>query len=145
VSPTTEKTKSTPALSVDPLRRLARREVIWRTADNKEAADLYDDNPTTHRFVTLMHDPQYRLAIAWQNVAYNQAAASRVSTLAKGMAPPPRPNIVLVGAGKLVAGMHVALARGSCCLPASMSLAGGRAARPCPGRTNSEAEMKTNW
>jgi rhamnogalacturonan endolyase len=28
--------------------------------------------PTTNRFVTLMHDPQYRLAIAWQDVGYNQ-------------------------------------------------------------------------
>lgn len=28
--------------------------------------------PTVHRFVLLMHDPQYCLAIAWQNVAYNQ-------------------------------------------------------------------------
>jgi rhamnogalacturonan endolyase len=28
--------------------------------------------PTKHRFVTLMHDPQYRLAVAWQNVVYNK-------------------------------------------------------------------------
>lgn len=28
--------------------------------------------PTTYRLTTLMHDSQYRLAIAWQNVAYNQ-------------------------------------------------------------------------
>ncbi len=28
--------------------------------------------PTTYRLTTLMHDCQYRLAIAWQNVAYNQ-------------------------------------------------------------------------
>ncbi|MCU0874707.1 MAG: hypothetical protein MUE50_20440, partial [Pirellulaceae bacterium] len=27
---------------------------------------------TEHRIRTLMHDPQYRLSIAWQNVAYNQ-------------------------------------------------------------------------
>lgn len=28
--------------------------------------------PTNYRLTTLMHDCQYRLAIAWQNVAYNQ-------------------------------------------------------------------------
>lgn len=28
--------------------------------------------PTTYRLTTLMHDSQYRVAIAWQNVAYNQ-------------------------------------------------------------------------
>lgn len=28
--------------------------------------------PTTYRLTTLMHDSQYRLSIAWQNVAYNQ-------------------------------------------------------------------------
>jgi len=28
--------------------------------------------PTTYRLTTLMHDSQYRLAIAWQNVGYNQ-------------------------------------------------------------------------
>ncbi|MBR5535294.1 MAG: Ig-like domain-containing protein [Clostridia bacterium] len=28
--------------------------------------------PTTYRLTTLMHDCQYRLGIAWQNVAYNQ-------------------------------------------------------------------------
>jgi rhamnogalacturonan endolyase len=28
--------------------------------------------PTHHRFVTLMHDPQYRLSVAWQNVVYNK-------------------------------------------------------------------------
>lgn len=28
--------------------------------------------PTEHRLYTLMHDPQYLLAIAWQNVVYNR-------------------------------------------------------------------------
>ncbi|MGB3984466.1 MAG: hypothetical protein WBL69_01070, partial [Limnochordia bacterium] len=27
---------------------------------------------TEHRLYTFMHDRQYRVAIAWQNVAYNQ-------------------------------------------------------------------------
>ncbi|HLP26621.1 MAG TPA: rhamnogalacturonan lyase, partial [Acidobacteriota bacterium] len=64
-------TKSTPTLSVD-LWGDWREEVIWRTRDNS-ALHIYTSTiPTQHRLVTLMHDPQYRLSIAWQNVAYNQ-------------------------------------------------------------------------
>jgi rhamnogalacturonan endolyase len=31
------------------------------------------------RHFTLMHDPQYRLAVAWQNVAYDQAPRRRAA------------------------------------------------------------------
>lgn len=64
-------TKATPALSVD-LWGDWREEVIWRTRDNRELNIYTSAIPTRHRLVTLMHDPQYRLSIAWQNVAYNQ-------------------------------------------------------------------------
>lgn len=64
-------TKATPALSADILGDW-REEVIWRTEDGKELRIYTTTTPTNHRFPTLMHDPQYRLAIAWQNVAYNQ-------------------------------------------------------------------------
>jgi rhamnogalacturonan endolyase len=47
-------------------------EVIWRTTDNKELRIYSTTIPTKYRFYTLMHDPHYRLSIAWQNVAYNQ-------------------------------------------------------------------------
>ncbi len=64
-------TKATPTLSADLLGDW-REEVLWRTADN-QALRLYTTTiPTTTRRPTLMHDPQYRLSIAWQNVAYNQ-------------------------------------------------------------------------
>jgi rhamnogalacturonan endolyase len=46
--------------------------VIWRTNDNKELRIYTTTIPTSYRFCTLMHDPQYRVAIAWQNVSYNQ-------------------------------------------------------------------------
>jgi rhamnogalacturonan endolyase len=63
--------KATPALSADLLGDW-REEVIFRTADNN-ALRLYTTTiPTEHRITTLMHDPQYRLGIATQNVAYNQ-------------------------------------------------------------------------
>ena len=64
-------TKATPALSAD-LWGDWREEVIWRTRDNRELRIYTTTIPTPHRMVTLMQDPQYRLAIAWQNVAYNQ-------------------------------------------------------------------------
>ncbi len=64
-------TKATPALSGD-LWGDWREEVIWRTRDNRELRIYTSTWPTPHRLVALMQDPQYRLAIAWQNVAYNQ-------------------------------------------------------------------------
>jgi hypothetical protein len=48
--------------------------------------------PATNRLTTLMHDPQYRLAIAWQNVGYNQPPHPGFF-LGDGMSPAPRPNI----------------------------------------------------
>jgi rhamnogalacturonan endolyase len=64
-------TKSTPTLSADLLGDW-REEVIWPTTDGKELRLYTTTIPTKYRFVTLMQDPQYRMAIAWQNVAYNQ-------------------------------------------------------------------------
>jgi len=64
-------TKSTPCLSAD-LFGDWREEVIFRKSDNS-AIRIYTTNiPTTHKLYTLMHDTQYRVAIAWQNSAYNQ-------------------------------------------------------------------------
>lgn len=64
-------TKATPCLSADILGDW-REEVIWRTADNKELRIYTPTTLSTHYFYTLMHDPQYRLSIAWQNTSYNQ-------------------------------------------------------------------------
>ncbi|MEU5152948.1 carbohydrate-binding protein [Glycomyces sp. NPDC021274] len=64
-------TKATPGLSAD-LFGDWREEVVWRTSDNS-ALRIYATPSTTNlRIATLMHDPQYRVAIAWQNTAYNQ-------------------------------------------------------------------------
>ena len=41
-----------------------------------------------------MHDPQYRVAIAWQNVAYNQPPHPSFF-IGDRMAPPPRLPIVI--------------------------------------------------
>ena len=64
-------TKSNPALQAD-LFGDWREEVIWRTSNNA-ALRIYTTTDTTqYRLITLMHDPTYRVAVAWQNVAYNQ-------------------------------------------------------------------------
>ncbi len=64
-------TKSTPSLSAD-LCGDWREEVIWRTNDNSSLRIYTTTAVTPYRLTTLMHDRQYRLAIAWQNVGYNQ-------------------------------------------------------------------------
>jgi rhamnogalacturonan endolyase len=84
-------TKATPCLSAD-LFGDWREEVIWRTADNKELRIYTTTIPTQYRFYTLMHDPQYRLAIAWQNGSYNQPPHPGFY-LGEGMKQQPQPNI----------------------------------------------------
>lgn len=64
-------TKSTPTLSAD-LFGDWREEVIWPTTDNTKLRVYTTTDLTNERLYTLMHDSQYRVAIAWQNVAYNQ-------------------------------------------------------------------------
>lgn len=63
--------KATPALSAD-LFGDWREEVIFRTEDNRSLRIYTTTEATPYRFTTLMHNPQYRLSIAWQNVGYNQ-------------------------------------------------------------------------
>ncbi len=63
--------KSTPCLSADILGDW-REELIERTRDNTALRIFTTMIPTRHRMYTLMHDPVYRNAIAWQNAGYNQ-------------------------------------------------------------------------
>jgi rhamnogalacturonan endolyase len=63
--------KSTPVLSGDIIGDW-REEVIWRRSNNTALQIWTTATPATSRIYTLMHDPQYRQAIAWQNSAYNQ-------------------------------------------------------------------------
>jgi len=90
-------TKSTPVLSGDILGDW-REEVILRVADDPRELRIYTTTtPTPYRFTTLMHDPVYRLGIAWQNVAYNQPP--HVSFyLGDGMAKPPRARMFVPSA-----------------------------------------------
>jgi rhamnogalacturonan endolyase len=85
-------TKATPSLSGDIFGDW-REEVIWRASDNNSLRIYTTTVPATGRIYTLMHDPQYRVAIAWQNVGYNQPPHPGFF-LGEGMPDPPRPNIV---------------------------------------------------
>ncbi len=89
-------TKSTPTLSAD-LFGDWREEVILRANDNQSLRIYTTTIPTQYRFRTLMHDPQYRLSIAWQNVGYNQPPYTSFF-LGDGMKAPAKPNIVVVKA-----------------------------------------------
>ena len=76
------------------------REEILTTAPDGQSLRLYTTTMATeYRIYSLMHDPQYRLSMAWQNVVYNKPPypgfflGDRMSTL-------PRPDIHLVGKGE---------------------------------------------
>ncbi|WP_030489049.1 cellulose binding domain-containing protein [Micromonospora chokoriensis] len=86
-------TKSTPTLSGDILGDW-REEVIWRTTDSRALRIYSTPTPTSTRIYTLMHDPQYRVAIAWQNTAYNQPPHPGFF-IGNGMGTPPTPDIYL--------------------------------------------------
>ncbi|WP_256527005.1 rhamnogalacturonan lyase [Gilvimarinus sp. DA14] len=64
-------TKANPALSADILGDW-REEVIFRTEDNQSLRIYSTPIATDISLTTLMHNPQYRLSVAWQNTSYNQ-------------------------------------------------------------------------
>jgi len=83
--------KSTPTLTADIVGDW-REEVIFRCGSSIRIYTTPDVTP--HRIYTLMHDPQYRVAISWQNVEYNQPPHPSFH-IGEGMAPPPVPDMTL--------------------------------------------------
>jgi hypothetical protein len=84
-------TKSTPSLSGDIFGDW-REEVIWPASDDLSLRIYTTTTVTTTRIFTLLHDSQYRVALAWQNSAYNQPPHPSFF-LGDGMTIPPQPNI----------------------------------------------------
>ncbi|WP_318210349.1 rhamnogalacturonan lyase [Streptomyces sp. SJL17-1] len=84
-------TKATPALSGDILGDW-REEVVWRTSDNRALRIYATPHQTGTRITTLLHDTQYRTALAWQNTAYNQPPHPGFF-IGAGMPTPPRPTV----------------------------------------------------
>ena len=66
----TNSTKSNACLTAD-LFGDWREEIVLRYGDGVRI--YFSTIPTDYRLTTLMHDSQYRCAIAWQNVGYNQS------------------------------------------------------------------------
>ena len=92
-------TKANPSLSADILGDW-REEVLVRSADNESLILFSPVFPTQHSLYTLMHDPMYRVAIAWQNVGYNQPPYPSYY-IGAGMDTenPPKSEIAAVGEG----------------------------------------------
>ncbi|WP_281421360.1 rhamnogalacturonan lyase family protein [Cohnella xylanilytica] len=88
-------TKATPNLQAD-LFGDWREEAVWRSADSSELRIYTTTDVTDTRLRTLMHDPIYRLGVAWQNVGYNQPPHTSFY-LGTGMEEPPAPKIVVAG------------------------------------------------
>jgi rhamnogalacturonan endolyase len=87
-------TKANPCIAADLLGDY-REEIVWRTADNSELRIFSTTIPTQRRLYTLMHDPVYRLGVAWQNIAYNQPPHTGFF-FGHDMPTPPQPRITLV-------------------------------------------------
>jgi hypothetical protein len=89
-------TKSNPVLQAD-LFGDFREEVIFSNGSN--ALRIYTSTMSaTHRLVTLMHDPVYRVAVAWQNSSYNQPPHPGYYIASDMDFPPPVLNVAVVGA-----------------------------------------------
>jgi rhamnogalacturonan endolyase len=84
-------TKQTPAVSGDLLGDW-REEIVWRLSDSSALRVYSTPTATDRRIHTLMHDSQYRVAIAWQNTAYNQPPHPSFF-LGNGMTTPAKPSI----------------------------------------------------
>jgi len=87
-------TKSNPTLMADILGDW-REEVIYRSSDNTGMVIFVTPHSTAQRMYTLMHDPNYRTAITWQQNSYNQPP-NLSFYFGGGMDTPPVPSITIV-------------------------------------------------
>ncbi|GAA4949266.1 hypothetical protein [Actinoplanes utahensis] len=70
----------------------ARTGQVWPTTDNTALRIYSTPPPTDRRITTLLQDARYRLALAWQNTAYNQPPHPGFF-IGADMRTPPRPAI----------------------------------------------------
>lgn len=89
-------TKATPTLSGDIMGDW-REEIIWALNDDSALRIYTTTEVTDSKLYTLMHDRQYREAIAWQNVAYNQPPHTSYY-IGEDMTTPVQPSIYTAGA-----------------------------------------------
>lgn len=96
-------TKSNPSLQADIVGDW-REEAVFRNADNTGLVVFVTPFSTAQRMYTLMHDPNYRTAISWQQNSYNQPPNLGFH-FGVGMAVPPAPNILEIGAPPISTGL----------------------------------------
>ena len=71
-SSTCNGTKKTPNLQADLFGDWREELILWDSS-NSSTLNIFSTNiPTEYRVPSLMHDHTYRMAVAWQNTAYNQ-------------------------------------------------------------------------
>ena len=71
-SSTCNGTKKTPNLQADLFGDWREELILWDSS-NSSTLNIFSTNiPTEYRVPTLMHDHTHRMAVAWQNTAYNQ-------------------------------------------------------------------------
>jgi len=95
---TNNTTKNTPCLQAD-LFGDWREEIIYRHSDNSALRVFASITPSNYKFTTLMHDSQYRCAVAWQNTGYNQPPHQSYY-IGPGMSNPTQPNIEMVSSNR---------------------------------------------
>jgi rhamnogalacturonan endolyase len=71
-SSTCNGSKSTPNLQADIFGDWREEIILWNSSEGNILNIFSSAETTKYAVPTLMHDNHYRLAIAWQNVAYNQ-------------------------------------------------------------------------
>jgi rhamnogalacturonan endolyase len=96
---TNNTTKANPCLTADILGDW-REEILLRARDNQSLLLYSTTALTAVRQYTLMHDAQYRVAVAHENSAYNQPPHPSFF-LGNGMAPAPTPDIMLAATATL--------------------------------------------
>lgn len=87
-------TKSNPCLTADILGDW-REEIIYKSSKNDSIVVFVTPYSTTQRMYTLMHDPNYRTAISWQQNSYNQPP-NLSFYFGVGMDTPPAPNMTMI-------------------------------------------------
>ncbi len=65
-------TKATPCLQADILGDWREELVLWDGSNSSDLLIFTTTEPTKYRVPCLMQDHNYRMAVAWQNVGYNQ-------------------------------------------------------------------------
>jgi rhamnogalacturonan endolyase len=87
-------TKATPCLSADVLGDWREEIFMMNSLDSSQIQFFTTTIPTSYQIPTLMHDPVYRLGVAWENNCYNQPPHLGY-WLARGLDSIPKPNVYL--------------------------------------------------